>query len=93
MYYHIKSCRIKAAIVVENNSIVGGWVLNGEKAWITNAGVSEVIILYAQTNPAIGWRGIACFLVDGQEEGFERLPPFESIGGHAIGADGFRLNQ
>ena len=46
-----------------------GWVLTGEKGWITNAAFGDVFITYAQTDPAQGWKGIGCFLVDGRREG------------------------
>lgn len=82
-----------SAISTFAQKVEGGWILNGEKAWITNAAVSDVIILYAQTDPALKWQGIACFLIDGEQDQFERLPPFELMGGHAIGTGGFRLNQ
>ncbi len=67
------------------------WRLRGEKAWITNASEADVIVLYAQTEPGSGARGIAGFLVDGQREGFVREPGYALAGQHAIGAGGFRL--
>lgn len=70
-----------------------GWVLNGEKAWIINAAVADVIVLYAQTAPGSGGKGIAAFLIDGQRAGFERLPAFDVAGEFTIGAGGFRLNN
>lgn len=71
----------------------GGWVLNGEKAWITNAGIADLFMLYAQTDPDAGWRGIAGFLVDARRPGFERGEPYALMGGHAIGAGRFRLRD
>ena len=70
-----------------------GWVLDGEKAWLTNAAVADVIITYAKTDVAPGSDGIAAFLVDAGAPGFERLPPYALMGGHAIGAGGFRLTE
>jgi acrylyl-CoA reductase (NADPH) len=68
-----------------------GWRLDGAKAWITNAAVADVFVTYVQTDPTQGWRGIACFLVDGTRPGFVRAAP-ESLGaGMPIGAGGFRL--
>lgn len=69
------------------------WVLNGEKAWITNAVISDVIICYAQTDPDAGSRGIASFLIDGTRPGFVRTPPYELGGSHLIGTGGFRLES
>ena len=69
-----------------------GWVLDGEKAWLTNPAIADVIITYARTDGAPGSGGIAAFLVNARAPGFERLPPYALMGGHAIGAGGFRLN-
>ena len=70
-----------------------GWVLNGAKGWITNAAFGDVFITYAQTDPAQGWRGIACFLVDGRREGFQRSNAEALAGGGVIGAGGFTLTN
>ncbi|MGH9115315.1 MAG: acyl-CoA dehydrogenase family protein [Acidimicrobiales bacterium] len=40
------------------------YVLNGRKMWITNAGVSDVYVVFAKTDPAGGARGVSCFLVE-----------------------------
>ncbi len=71
----------------------GGWRLNGAKAWITNAAVADVMLTLAQTDPAAGARGIAAFVVESSQPGFEREPAFALQGSHAIGAGGFRLRD
>jgi len=68
-----------------------GWRIDGAKAWITNAAEADVIVLYAQTEPCTGGRGIACFVVDGRRGGFVREPAYALAGQHAIGTGGFRL--
>src|SRR5262249_33748042 len=40
------------------------YVLNGAKHWITNAGISDVYIVFAKTNPTARSRGVSCFLVE-----------------------------
>lgn len=80
-----------SAIRTLARKVDGGWLLNGEKAWITNAAAADVIHLYAQTDPDAGWRGVAGFLIDAREDGVERVPPFDVMGGFAIGTGGFRL--
>jgi alkylation response protein AidB-like acyl-CoA dehydrogenase len=70
-----------------------GWRLNGEKAWITNAAASSVIVAYVQTDHGARARGIASFIIDGTSDGFERLEPYDLIGSHSIGTGGFRLNN
>lgn len=48
-----------------------GWVLNGQKSWITNAGVSEYYTVLAVTDPD-GPRGgnVTAFVVEKADEGF-----------------------
>lgn len=70
-----------------------GWLLNGTKAWITNAAIANLFVTYAQTDPTLGWRGVACFLVDASAPGFRRSAPERLIGGNAIGTGGFELTD
>ena len=67
------------------------FVIDGAKAWITNASRADVLSVYAQTEPQAGHRGIACFLVDADCPGVVREPTYEMLGGHALGAGGFRF--
>jgi butyryl-CoA dehydrogenase len=46
------------------------YVLNGAKAWITNAGVGKWFVAMAMTAPEKGTRGITAFLVDAESPGF-----------------------
>jgi alkylation response protein AidB-like acyl-CoA dehydrogenase len=69
-----------------------GWRLDGEKAWVSNAAHADLLSVYAQTDPPAGWRGIASFLVEADAPGVERLEPYKLLGGHALGAGGFRFH-
>ena len=80
-----------AAITTLATRVDGGWRIDGAKAWITNAALADVVVLYAQTEPGAGARGIACFFVDGQRAGFVREPAYALGGQHSIGSGGFRL--
>lgn len=77
-----------AAITTRARRDGEGWVLDGEKAWVSNGTVAEVLSVYAQTDPDLGWRGIACFLVDGSTPGVVKGAPYAMLGGHALGAAG-----
>jgi alkylation response protein AidB-like acyl-CoA dehydrogenase len=46
------------------------YVLTGQKLWITNAGVSDLYLVFAKTDPDAGHRGISCFVVDRAFPGF-----------------------
>jgi alkylation response protein AidB-like acyl-CoA dehydrogenase len=41
-----------------------GYVLNGVKYWITNAGISDIYTVFAKTDPEAGHRGISAFVVE-----------------------------
>ena len=47
-----------------------GWSISGQKMWISLANFSEVALIFAQTDPALKHRGLACFLVPTDSEGF-----------------------
>ena len=40
------------------------YVLTGRKQWITNAGISDLYVVFARTDPAAGGRGISAFVVE-----------------------------
>ncbi|MBS4023963.1 MAG: acyl-CoA dehydrogenase family protein [Dethiobacter sp.] len=46
------------------------YILNGNKMWITNAGIANVSIIFAKTDRAAGAKGITAFLVDHDTPGF-----------------------
>ena len=82
-----------AAITTRAKESAHGWRLSGEKAWVTNGTHADVFGVYAQTNPAQGWRGIASFLVSGDAPGLVREAPYTLLGGHAMGVTGLRLTD
>ena len=49
----------------------GRWVLNGEKIYITNAGLAQVFTVMAITDKAKGTKGISAFIVERGFPGFE----------------------
>jgi alkylation response protein AidB-like acyl-CoA dehydrogenase len=63
----------------------GGWRIDGQKAWITNAAHADLLVLYAQTREGAGAKGIASFYVDLHADGVTRSP-YMLMGGAAIGA-------
>ncbi|MBU3565215.1 acyl-CoA/acyl-ACP dehydrogenase [Polynucleobacter sp. MWH-HuK1] len=71
--------------------VAGGWILNGKKGWITNATDANVCLTYAQTDTSLGSKGIACFVVLGDKEGFIRQAGYELHGAHAAGVGGYGL--
>ncbi len=53
----------------------GEWVLNGEKLWITNGGIANIISVFARTP-----KGISAFIVDTKSEGFHVGPAEKKMG-------------
>ena len=50
----------------------GDWyVINGTKAWITNGGVADAAIVYVNTDPAKGEKGITAIVVEKGMPGFK----------------------
>jgi len=47
----------------------GGWLLNGSKKWISNAGESEFYTVLASTDPNKGAKGISAFVVEKSDKG------------------------
>jgi butyryl-CoA dehydrogenase len=56
------------------------WVLDGEKAWITNAGYAKYYVVVARTNPAAGKRGLSAIVVPSDAPGFSVGQPEEKMG-------------
>jgi alkylation response protein AidB-like acyl-CoA dehydrogenase len=57
-----------------------GWVLNGSKKWITNAGESELYSVVAQSDPSIGTKGITAFIVEKSDPGVSFGAPEKKMG-------------
>ena len=80
-----------SAIQTRAVAVPGGWQLDGDKCWITNAVHADVIVVYAQTRPDAGSAGIGAFVVDAHRAGFHRGPetPMGPIA--SMGTGEFRL--
>ena len=57
-----------------------GWVLNGSKAFITNAGAADLYVVMARTSDAPGARAISAFLVEASMPGVRPQPPLHKMG-------------
>jgi butyryl-CoA dehydrogenase len=59
-----------ASVRTRAEKVDGGWRISGQKMWISLGNVAEVALVFAQTDPEQGHRGMACFLVPTESEGF-----------------------
>jgi alkylation response protein AidB-like acyl-CoA dehydrogenase len=57
-----------------------GFLLNGVKRWITNAGVSQFYTVMAVTDPSAGSKGISAFVVEKADEGISFGAPEKKLG-------------
>jgi short-chain 2-methylacyl-CoA dehydrogenase len=48
-----------------------GYRLSGRKLWITNAAEAALFLVFATIDPAAGYRGITCFLIERNMPGFQ----------------------
>jgi alkylation response protein AidB-like acyl-CoA dehydrogenase len=60
-----------------------GWVINGAKMWISMGNYAKVALIFAQTDPDKGHRGLACFLVDTNQPGYQASTIEHKMGLHA----------
>ena len=57
-----------------------GFVLNGNKMWITNGPDADVYVVYAKTDPDAGSKGITAFIIERDAPGFSRAPKLDKLG-------------
>ena len=57
-----------------------GWVINGSKMFISLANHAKLALIFAQTDPELKHRGLACFLVDTDQAGFQPQPIHHKMG-------------
>ena len=61
-----------------------GFVLNGEKTWISNGGIADVYTLFARTGEAPGAKGLSAFVVTPDLPGFEVVERLDTIAPHPL---------
>ena len=61
------------------------YVLNGTKTLISNAGIADVYVVFASTDPEKGSRGITAFVVPADTEGLEYVRPLVMSAPHPLG--------
>ena len=64
-----------------------GWLLNGEKTWISNGGIAGVYVVLARTEDsakAPGAKGLSAFLVPGDTPGLAVVERLETLAPHPL---------
>ncbi len=71
-----------------------GFVLTGEKTWISNGGIADVYTVFARTGEAPGARGLSAFVVPADTPGLHVVERLETIAPHPLALlrfDGVRV--
>jgi acyl-CoA dehydrogenase len=61
-----------------------GYVISGQKSWISNGGVCEYVVVFATVEPGSGYPGITAFVLESGDEGLSWGPPMRKMGQRAI---------
>ena len=52
----------------------GSYRVTGQKHWVTNAGIADVMLLFATVDPELKGKGITAFVIDTERDGLTRQP-------------------
>ena len=61
-----------------------GYVISGQKSWISNGGAADTCVVFATVEPGSGHRGVTAFVLESGDEGFGWGPPMRKMGQRAI---------
>lgn len=73
-----------ASIQTAATRVEGGYVLRGQKSWISNGGVAEYYVVFATVAREAGHRGITAFVVEKGDDGVSFGAPMRKMGQRAI---------
>ncbi|HEY0484792.1 MAG TPA: acyl-CoA dehydrogenase family protein [Mycobacteriales bacterium] len=73
-----------ASISTTATRVAGGYRLNGQKVWISNAGAAEFYVVFAKTDPSERSRGVSAFLLRRDTPGMTFGEPMRKMGQRAI---------
>lgn len=73
-----------ASIITSAARVEGGYVLSGQKAWISNGGLADQYVVFAKTDPARRSAGVTAFLLRKGADGMTFGEPMRKMGQRAI---------
>ena len=73
-----------AATATTATRVQGGWLIEGEKTWISNGGIADVYVLFARTGEGPGAKGLSAFLMPAETPGLEVVERLEVIAPHPL---------
>jgi acyl-CoA dehydrogenase len=73
-----------ANIVTKASRDGNGYVLDGEKTWISNGGIADLYVVFARTGEAPAAKGISAFIVAGDVAGLSVAERLDVISPHPL---------
>jgi acyl-CoA dehydrogenase len=73
-----------AAMTTAATRTDAGYLLNGQKTWISNGGIAQSYVVFATVAPGTGSKGVTAFLVDKSDAGVSFGEPMRKMGQRAI---------
>ena len=73
-----------AAMTTTATRVDGGYVLRGQKSWVSSAGPAEYYVVFATVAPGTRSKGITAFVLEKGDSGFTIGPPLKKMGQRAI---------
>jgi acyl-CoA dehydrogenase len=73
-----------AAMTTTATRVDGGYVLHGQKSWVSSAGPAEYYVVFATVAPGTRSKGITAFVLEQGDPGFTIGPPMRKMGQRAL---------
>jgi alkylation response protein AidB-like acyl-CoA dehydrogenase len=73
-----------AAMTTTATPVDGGYVLRGQKSWISSAGPAEYYVVFATVAPGTRSKGITAFVLEKGDSGLTIGPPIKKMGQRAL---------
>ncbi len=73
-----------AAMTTVATRVDGGYVLRGQKSWISSAGPAQYYVVFATVAPGTRAKGITAFVLEKGDAGFTIGPPIRKMGQRAL---------
>jgi acyl-CoA dehydrogenase len=73
-----------AAMATTAERVPGGWRINGEKTWISNGTIADLLTVFARSGEAPGARGLSAFVLPTATEGFSVVEKIDVIAPHPL---------
>ena len=73
-----------AAIAAKAERAGDGYLVNGEKTWISNGGIADIYTLFLRTGEGPGTKGLSAFLLPADTPGLEVAERLDTIAPHPL---------